>query len=130
VGSAPFSHDIGLPSALPFETEPPAELGAVMERFGVPAVSVAVVSGGSVAAEQAWGGPRLGGRRAGDARDALPGGLDQQARRRDVRAAPRRQGGLELDVDVNELLRSWQVPANAGWQPRVTVRQLLGPRPG
>jgi CubicO group peptidase (beta-lactamase class C family) len=130
VGSAPFSHDIGLPSALPFETEPPAELGAVMERFGVPAVSVAVVSGGRVAAEQAWGV-----RDSGDGEPATPETLFQAGSISKPVAAMCAlrlvaQGGLELDVDVNELLRSWQVPANAGWQPRVTVRQLLGPRPG
>lgn len=35
------------------------------------------------------------------------------------------EGVLDLDTDVNELLKSWQVPANDGWQPHVTLRQLL-----
>lgn len=35
-------------------------------------------------------------------------------------------GDLDLDADVNELLIGWQVPANGGWQPRVTLRQLAG----
>src|SRR5262245_22807817 len=35
------------------------------------------------------------------------------------------QGRLDLDADVNDYLTSWRVPANAGWQPRVTLRQLL-----
>jgi CubicO group peptidase (beta-lactamase class C family) len=34
-------------------------------------------------------------------------------------------GVLDLDDDVNEKLTSWSVPANDGWQPRVTLRQLL-----
>lgn len=34
-------------------------------------------------------------------------------------------GELDLDDDINTRLRSWRVPANAGWQPRVTLRHLL-----
>jgi CubicO group peptidase (beta-lactamase class C family) len=34
-------------------------------------------------------------------------------------------GTLDLDRDVNDYLKSWRVPANDGWQPRVTFRQLL-----
>jgi CubicO group peptidase (beta-lactamase class C family) len=34
-------------------------------------------------------------------------------------------GILALDTDVNNYLKSWRVPANDGWQPRVTLRQLL-----
>lgn len=32
---------------------------------------------------------------------------------------------LELDEDVNRYLTSWRVPAVDGWQPRVTLRQIL-----
>jgi CubicO group peptidase (beta-lactamase class C family) len=35
------------------------------------------------------------------------------------------QGRLDLDEDVNRYLRSWQVPANGEWQPRLTLRHLL-----
>jgi CubicO group peptidase (beta-lactamase class C family) len=35
------------------------------------------------------------------------------------------QGTLDLDADVNDYLTSWRVPANGGWQPRITLRQLL-----
>jgi CubicO group peptidase (beta-lactamase class C family) len=34
------------------------------------------------------------------------------------------QGVIDLDADVNEMLRSWRVPPNASWQPRVTLRQI------
>ena len=34
-------------------------------------------------------------------------------------------GKLDLDVDVNSYLTSWQVPTNDGWMPRITLRQLL-----
>src|SRR3954469_10083596 len=35
------------------------------------------------------------------------------------------EGRLDLDTDVNRYLTSWRVPANGGWQPRITLRQLL-----
>lgn len=35
-------------------------------------------------------------------------------------------GKLDLDEDINRYLTSWRLPANGDWQPRVTVRQLLG----
>jgi CubicO group peptidase (beta-lactamase class C family) len=35
------------------------------------------------------------------------------------------EGRLHLDRDVNDYLKSWKVPANGSWQPRLTLRQLL-----
>ena len=35
------------------------------------------------------------------------------------------QDRLDLDEDINVYLKSWQVPANGGWQPRITLRQVL-----
>ncbi|MGI9477234.1 MAG: serine hydrolase domain-containing protein [Hyphomicrobiaceae bacterium] len=34
-------------------------------------------------------------------------------------------GTLDLDKDVNDYLRTWRVPNTDGWQPCVTLRQLL-----
>lgn len=36
-----------------------------------------------------------------------------------------RDGRLDLDADVNAYLTSWRIPERAGWQPHVTLRQLL-----
>jgi CubicO group peptidase (beta-lactamase class C family) len=35
------------------------------------------------------------------------------------------EGRINLDDDINRYLRSWKIPANEGWQPKVTLRQLL-----
>jgi len=32
---------------------------------------------------------------------------------------------LDLDEDINTYLKSWKIPANQGWQPHVTLRQIL-----
>lgn len=34
-------------------------------------------------------------------------------------------GAVDLDADVNDYLKSWRLPSSDGWQPRVTLRQLL-----
>ena len=35
------------------------------------------------------------------------------------------RGTIDLDTDVNDYLKSWHLPGRDGWQPRVTLRQLL-----
>jgi len=34
-------------------------------------------------------------------------------------------GLVDLDTDVNDYLTSWRCPASDGWQPRITLRQLM-----
>jgi CubicO group peptidase (beta-lactamase class C family) len=36
------------------------------------------------------------------------------------------EGQLDLDEDINRYLTTWKLPPNGAWQPRVTLRQLLG----
>lgn len=35
------------------------------------------------------------------------------------------EGQLSLDEDIHRYLSSWRVPANEGWQPVITLRQIL-----
>src|SRR6185437_459666 len=35
------------------------------------------------------------------------------------------RGLLDIDADVNDSLTSWRLPANAEWQPIVTLRHLV-----
>jgi CubicO group peptidase (beta-lactamase class C family) len=120
------SRDIRLPSALPFETEPPAELTAVMERFAVPAVSVAVVAGGRVDWARGWGVRDSASREAVTPRTRFQAGSISKPVAAMCALRLVAEGRLELEAETNELLESWQIPANQGWQPHVTVRQLLG----
>jgi CubicO group peptidase (beta-lactamase class C family) len=116
---------IRLPSALPYDTGPPSELTALMERFRIPAISVAVIADGTIDWARAWG--------VRDTRTGEPvttqtlfqaGSISKPVA---AMCALRlvAEGKLELDADVNQLLVSWKVPPNLGWQPRVSVRQLL-----
>lgn len=36
------------------------------------------------------------------------------------------KGLIDLDRDVNDCLKSWKIPKNGNWQPKVSMRQLLG----
>lgn len=36
------------------------------------------------------------------------------------------QGILDFDEDINRYLVSWKMPSNGSWQPRITLRHLLG----
>ncbi len=117
--------DVRLPSALPHDTEPPSELTALMEHFQIPAVSLAVVAGGTTDWARAWG--------LRDARTDEPvtprtlfqaGSISKPVAAMSALCLVA-EGKLELEADVNELLVTWKVPANLGWQPHVSVRQLL-----
>ena len=35
------------------------------------------------------------------------------------------EGQLSLDEDIHRYLSAWRVPASEGWQPKITLRQLL-----
>lgn len=90
-----------------------ASLRDRMEALHVPAVSLAVWDGGGGITTAAWG-------------EADPDALFQAASiSKPVTAvavmALVRQGMLGLDAEVNDLLRSWQVPSGDG----VTIRRLL-----
>ena len=104
---------------------PPTTIEAAMAYHRVPGCAVAVIAGGEVAWARGYGTIGRG--------DATPVGTDSIFQACSISkpvaavAALRlvREGRLDLDEDVNAYLRSWRVPANGGWQPRVTLRQLL-----
>jgi CubicO group peptidase (beta-lactamase class C family) len=111
--------------ALRGESVAPVALAERMERLLVPGVSVAVIDAGRM--EWARG---YGVREAGRPDPVTPSTLFQAAsisKPVAVLAALRLvgEGRLDLDEDVNRYLTSWRVPANGGWQPRVTLRQLM-----
>lgn len=110
------------------EQPPSADLlsfAAAMARCHTPGVSIALIDGGEVG-EVRCAGVREAGR---------DGPITEHTRfqagsiSKSVAAACALRlvadGVLDLDADVNDRLTSWRLPANGGWQPRVTLRQLL-----
>jgi CubicO group peptidase (beta-lactamase class C family) len=102
-----------------------ADLSERMARRGVPGVSLAVIEGDEVVRAEGFGV-----REAGGADPVTPETLFLAGSISKPLAAVGalrlvEQGRLALDADVNGYLRSWRLPASGGWQPRITLRQLL-----
>jgi len=96
-----------------------------MAFYKTPAVSVALMEGGRLAATSASGYADVSNQRR-----ALPDTLFQAAsisKSLTALAALRlvANGQLALDLDVNQQLRSWQVPEYGGGAEPVTLRRLL-----
>src|SRR5579875_103428 len=97
----------------------------VLHALDVPGVSVAVIDSGEVAWARGFG--------LRDVARNLPVETDTRFQAASISkpvsalAALRlvEDGNLVLDADVNDYLRSWKVPPVDGWQPRITLRQLL-----
>jgi CubicO group peptidase (beta-lactamase class C family) len=96
-----------------------------MQRACTPGVSVSMFQGGRIVAARGYGVREAGGKPA-----VTPDTLFQAAsisKPVTALAAMRlvEQGRLDLDADINDHLRSWNVPDIWSWQPRLTVRQLV-----
>jgi CubicO group peptidase (beta-lactamase class C family) len=116
--------DLRPEAAYPAAPQPGRTLAERMADLATPGVSVAVVDG----CDLAWA--RGFGTRAADA-DAVTartlfqaGSISKPVFALAVMRLVE-DGALDLDADVNQYLTSWRVPANGGWQPRITLRQLL-----
>ncbi|MGI8554587.1 MAG: serine hydrolase [Dehalococcoidia bacterium] len=115
-------HVMGTPGGRPIGC---ARLRERMEHYAIPGVSIAVIN--NLQIEWAKGYGTLG---SGKPAPVTPESLFQAASiSKPITAVATlrlvEQGHLDLDEDVNTYLTSWKVPANDGWQPRVTLRQLL-----
>jgi len=113
------------------EAAVPAREGAVqtlaqrMAYHATPGASIAVVDDCEIAWVRGFGVRRMG---AADAVTATTPFQSGSISKPVFALAVMRlveNGTLDLDADVNRYLTSWRVPANGGWQPRITLRQLL-----
>ena len=110
IGTTADTDDVGLPER--------------MAHHAVPGVGLAVITNGEIAYERSYG-VREAGRP-----DPVTATTRFQACSISKPVAVLgmlrlvERGVIDLDADVNDLLTSWQVPPNASWQPRVTLRQI------
>lgn len=103
----------------------PLSLEAGMARCHVPGTSIALIEDGELGG--VWG---VGVRRHGS-----PDPVTERTRfqagsiSKSVAAACALRlvadGRLDLDEDIDTRLRSWRMPDNDGWRPRITLRRLL-----
>jgi CubicO group peptidase (beta-lactamase class C family) len=95
-----------------------------MAHHAVPGVGLAVIANGAIAFEGSYGVKEAG----------RPGPVTATTRFQACSISKPvavlgmlrlvERGVIDLDADVNDLLTSWQIPPNASWQPRVTLRQI------
>ena len=117
--------DLRPETAVPARESPAQTLAERMDYYATPGASIGVIDDGALV----WAGG-FGVRMMGTA-DAVTATTPFQAgsiSKPVFALAVMRlveQGTLDLDADVNGYLSSWRVPANGGWQPRITLRQLL-----
>jgi CubicO group peptidase (beta-lactamase class C family) len=112
--------DLGLPGR-----RDAVDLTTVMAAAHVPGASIALIDGGIVAETMCRGVLRAGGQTAVTERTLFQAGSISKSVAAACALRLVADGVLDLDDDVNERLTSWRIPANGGWQPRVTLRQLL-----
>jgi dienelactone hydrolase/CubicO group peptidase (beta-lactamase class C family) len=103
----------------------PARLPERMARFHTPGVSIAVVNEGRIEWARGFGVRAAGKRDPVTERTLFQAGSISKPvfALGVVRLA--QEGKLDLDADVNTYLKTWKVPPNGQWQPRVTLRQIL-----
>jgi len=105
-------------------------LRAAMEHFRVPGLSLAVIHNGEVLGARAYG--------VAAADDPSPVSVHTRFQACSISKAVTsigllrlvQSGLIDLDRDVNDMLRTWQIPRNADWQPRISLRQLASHRGG
>lgn len=104
---------------------PYMQLASQMESLHVPAVSMSAIRNGRIDWAQAYGVKSLGGERA--TTRTLFGAASMSKPLAAVGVLKLvEEGKIELDTDVNHLLKRWKIPDNAFTrEKKVTVRELL-----
>ena len=96
-----------------------------MRHYYTPGISITVVEGGKIAWSGGFGYRNTRTRKkAGADTMFLSGSVSKPVFSLAV-VKLAESGRIDLDRDVNEYLKRWKIPSSGGWQPRVTLRQLL-----
>jgi CubicO group peptidase (beta-lactamase class C family) len=112
--------DLGLPGS-----RERVDLAAAMVAAHTPGVSIALIDGGVIAETVSAGVVEAGGARPVSEQTLFQSGSISKSVAAACALRLVADGVLDLDGDVNDRLKSWRIPANDDWQPRVTLRQLL-----
>ena len=119
-----------IPSSAPIgiQDERTDRIGAVikktMRRKGVPGVSVAVIDGGELVWAQGFGWRDIEKRLPIDTETLFQAGSISKSITALAVLVLNVAGSIDLDQDVNSIMKNWQLPSNYPNQP-VTLRHLL-----
>jgi CubicO group peptidase (beta-lactamase class C family) len=117
--------DLRPETAVPASESPAQTLAQRMQYYATPGASIGVIDDGALAWASGFGVRMMGMADAVTATTPFQAGSISKPVFALAVMHLVEQGALDLDADVNGYLTSWRVPANGGWQPRITLRQLL-----
>jgi len=117
--------DLRPETAVPARESPAQTLAERMEYYATPGASIGVIDDGALVWASGFGVRMMGTADAVTATTPFQAGSISKPVFALAVMRLVEQGTLDLDADVNGYLSSWRVPANGGWQPRITLRQLL-----
>ena len=100
-------------------------LTSQMEKYHTPGVSIAVINEGTVEWARGFGKRDVESGAPVDIHTLFEAGSVSKPIFAMAVMKLKEKGVLDLDEDVNEYLRSWKVPKNGDWQPKISLRQLL-----
>jgi CubicO group peptidase (beta-lactamase class C family) len=115
----------GLLPAIVMAGQPPMALSTRMTELHVPGVSVAVLHGGTIEWARGFGSVSTGGPPVTPETLFQAGSISKPVSALAALALVQ-AGQLDLDADVNSVLKSWKIPANSySAESKVTLRRLL-----
>lgn len=116
--------DLREETTVPGRVGSPCPVHQRMAQTCTPAVSVSVIDNFEVAWARGFGTLAAGAEAAAANTPFQCGSISKPV---SALAAMKlaETGTVDLDADVNDYLTTWRVPASDGWQPRVSLRQLL-----
>jgi CubicO group peptidase (beta-lactamase class C family) len=116
--------DLRVETTVPGQYRPPCPVHQRMTETCTPAVSVGVIDEFELAWARGFGTLAAGAQAAAANTPFQCGSISKPVFALAVMKLAE-NGTIDLDADVNDYLTSWRLPASDGWQPRVSLRQLL-----
>jgi CubicO group peptidase (beta-lactamase class C family) len=101
------------------------DIEAVMAEHYIPGASVAVIDDGEIAWAESYGVLEVGKAAPVSAETRFQAASISKPLTALAVLGLVQEGRLALDEDIRGYQSSWRLPENDGWQPRVTLRQLL-----
>jgi CubicO group peptidase (beta-lactamase class C family) len=96
-----------------------------LEKYHTPGVSIAVINEGKIEWARGFGKRDLASNQPVDVNTLFEAGSVSKPIFALAVMRLKEKGMVDLDDDVNNYLKSWKVPKNGAWQPKITLRQLL-----
>ena len=101
------------------------DIQVVLDDTGLPGLSLAYSVGSTPTVTRTWGVTSIDDPTPVSAKTIFQAGSVTKVVTAFAALRLAAAGRLELDADINSVLRSWQLPSVWGWQSVVTTRMLL-----